>query len=377
MSFFKHLTLIAALYCAAVFFSPAKAQGELSASSSTTHTVASEAPAVEEEKEEAKFDITGAIDAYYLYSVNKMPFTTSFTDKHNSFALGMANIQFSKKGKVGFMADLAFGPRALSANGYATPDGGISMLSIIKQLYLTYAPTDWLTLTAGNFSTFVGYEVIDAPVNLNYSTSYMFTNGPFYHTGLKANFQLSEKWGAMIGLFNDTDTKIDVVPGKHIGAQLSYLAGDLAVYLNYLEGKVIEGEELSPDLFSHQADVTATYSLGKTALGLNATYRLLAPSDGESAGWLGAALYANYAVSDNFKPALRAEFISDKDGIITGVSDNSLLAFTLSGNIKIGSLTLIPELRLDSAANEGYFFDAEGKTKTSNFAALFAAVYSF
>lgn len=376
MSNFKQLTLLLALVCATVFFSPAKAQGEFSASSSISGTARVEAP-VAEEKEEPKFDITGAVDAYYLYSANKMPFTTSFTDKHNSFALGMANIQFSKKGKVGFMADLAFGPRALAANGYATPDGGISMLSIIKQLYLTYAPTDWLTLTAGNFSTFVGYEVIDAPVNLNYSTSYMFTNGPFFHTGLKANFQMSEKWGAMIGVFNDTDTKIDVVPGKHIGAQLSYLAGDLAVYLNYLEGKIIEGDELSPDFYSHQADVVATYALGKTALGLNATYRLLAPSEGKSAGWLGAALYANYAVSEKFKPALRAEYIADKDGIITGVTDNALLAFTLSGNIKIGSLTLIPELRLDTATNEGYFYDSEGSTKTSNVGALFAVVYGF
>lgn len=347
---------------------PAKAQEQASA-----ETVAPEV----EVKTEPLFDISGAVDAYYLYGFNKKPFTTSFTPSHNSFALGMANIAFSKTGKFGFMADLAFGPRAEGANGYVDANGKISTLTLIKQLYVTYTPADWVTLTFGNFATFVGYEVIDAPLNMNYSTSYMFTNGPFFHTGLKANFKLSEKFGALLGVFNDTDTKIDVVPGKHVGAQLSYNDGKLAAYLNYLSGRHAEGEGNDPDIFNHQVDLTATYAAGKLGLGLNVTDRMFAPSEGDTRSWFGTALYANYPVTETAKIALRAEYIKDKDGIITSVTDNSIVAFTLSGNIKIGPLILIPEFRLDTSSKEGYFTDDKGKETKSNPGLLFAVIYDF
>lgn len=187
-------------------------------------------------QDSTSFELSGAVDAYYQFGFNDAPFITSFTPDQNSFALGMANVMLSKSGgKVGFVADVGFGPRAAAANGYGDP---FSALSIIKQLFVTYAPSDKLSFTFGNFGTFVGYEVIDAPLNFNYSTSYMFSYGPFFHTGLKANIGLSDKVGLMLGVFNDTDTKIDVVKGKHIGAQLSYAGDKLAAYLNYLGGRV-------------------------------------------------------------------------------------------------------------------------------------------
>ncbi|MFN7116417.1 MAG: porin [Saprospiraceae bacterium] len=362
-----HLTAVIALFLSTAFL--AKAQ--------ETAAATTEAPAAAEAEEEAPFTISGAVDAYYLYGFNEKPFTTSFTPSHNSFALGMANVVFSKTGKFGFTADLAFGPRAEGANGYVDADGRISTLTLIKQLFVTYTPTDWMTLTLGNFGTFVGYEVIDAPLNMNYSTSYMFTNGPFYHTGLKANFKLSEKFGAMVGVFNDTDTKIDVVPGKHVGAQLSYNDGTLAVYLNFLNGKHAEATDATPDVFNHQIDLTATLALGKLGLGLNVTDRMFNPAEGETNSWFGSAIYANYPVTETAKIALRTEYINDSDGIITGVADNSILALTLSGNITVGPLIFIPEFRIDNTSKEGYFQDADGKDKKSNAGLLFAAIYKF
>jgi len=351
---------------------PAKAQEQVS-----TDKAASEAPMAEAEAE-SPFDIGGAVDAYYLYGFNEKPFTTSFTNAHNSFALGMANIVFSKTGKFGFVADLAFGPRAEGANGYVDANGKISSLTLIKQLYASYTPAEWVTLTLGNFSTFVGYEVIDAPLNMNYSTSYMFTNGPFFHTGLKANFRLSEKFGALVGVFNDTDTKIDVVPGKHVGGQLSFNDGVLGAYLNYLGGRHAEGEDVGdPDVFSHQIDLTATLAVGKVGLGLNVTNRMFDPEEGDATNWFGTALYANFPVTETAKIALRAEYIGDDDGIITTVADNSILAFTVSGNIKLGPLILIPEFRIDNSSKEGYFLDADGKNTKTNAGVLFAVIYDF
>lgn len=337
-----------------------------------TETFDETTPITEEEDKKKGIEISGFVDVYYQYSFNEQPFPTSFTETHNSFTPGMANVVFAKSGKkVGFVADLAVGPRAEVANGYTG-----TTLSAIKQLYVTYAPSEKLTFTLGNFGTHVGYEVIDAPANVNYSTSYMFSNGPFYHTGLKADYALGENFGAMIGIFDDTDTKIDEVSGKHIGAQFSYEKDGLAAYLNYIGGKDDDSIE-DNDIFGHQVDLTATYTVSDAlGLGLNTTMKMVSPDKGDATSWFGAAVYANYAISEAFTLGFRGEFIDDKDGLILGIPDNNITSFTLSGNFKIDNLTLIPEIRLDSA-KEDAFLDEDGNATGTSAALIFAAVYAF
>ena len=330
----------------------------------------SESEATDEEKE-SELQISGFVDAYYQYHFEESPFPTSFTETHNSFTPGMANVVFSKEGKFGFVADLAVGPRAEVANGY---EG--STLALIKQLYISCAVNDKVSFTLGNFGTHVGYEVIDAPANVNYSTSYMFSNGPFFHTGLKAGFALSENFGAMIGVFNDTDSKIDEVDGKHFGAQLSYEIGGLAAYLNFLTGKE---DDTNPEdeVRGTQFDLTATYAVNEAfGIGLNATSKMVSAEESADASWYGAALYANYAFSDAFTLGLRGEYIGDDDGLISGVIDNNITSFTLSGNIHLGPITLIPEFRIDTS-KEDAFFDKDGHPTSTSPALIFAAVYSF
>ncbi|MEL6274453.1 MAG: porin [Bacteroidota bacterium] len=192
----------------------------------------------EEEDEEKGFELTGFVDAYYQAGLTEsseaeepIAFPTSFTDQTNQFAIGMVNLMATKEmGKVSFVGQVGFGPRAVAANSDSNDDGsfGDNFASTIQQLYVSYSPSDAVTFTLGNFGTFVGYEVIDAPANVNYSTSYLFSNGPFYHTGAKVDFAISDGFGAMIGVFNDNDSKIDAIDGKHIGGQLSFETGGLA-----------------------------------------------------------------------------------------------------------------------------------------------------
>src|SRR5688572_31120541 len=141
------------------------------------------APTEEAEEPKPTFTITGSADVYYKYDFAKTRANTytSFTGSHNSFALGMASVKFEHKGnKVGAVLDLGFGPRARE---FSYTDDGITQA--IKQLYITYSPTDWLKFSGGTWATHVGYELVDPQLNRNYSMSYMFTNGPFTHTGEK------------------------------------------------------------------------------------------------------------------------------------------------------------------------------------------------
>ena len=327
------------------------------------------------EEEEDAISISGFVDVYYQYNFNdNAAQTTSFASEHNSFELGMANIVFAKDfDKVGFVADLAFGPRANDANG----TGGFTT-DIIKQLFVTYSPTDAVTLTAGNFSTHVGYELIDAPGNFNYSTSYMFSNGPFYHTGLKADFALGDNFGAMVGIFNDTDSKSDVggVTGKQFGAQLSYSDDKAGIYLNFLGGNEDIGDTSSIIEVGNQIDLTATYqATDELLVGINVTDKFYALEAG-SESWFGAALYLNYSISDAFALGLRGEYFDDANGLAYGVDDLSFMEYTLSANLTQGNLTFVPELRIDVASDD-FFVDADGAATGISPTFILGAYYAF
>ena len=97
--------------------------------------------------------------------------------------MGMANIIMSYEGeKSGFVADLVFSPRGADAV-FGSPQAGDFYRSsnMVNQLYAYYNVSDSFTLTMGNFNTFLGYEVISPVANFNYTTSYMFSYGPFSH----------------------------------------------------------------------------------------------------------------------------------------------------------------------------------------------------
>ena len=150
--------------------------------------------------------LTYSVDAYYRSDFNNAAKTvsnnlTSFTNSKNSFELGMASIKVDHSfGKIAATADLGFGRRAqeFSYNDAST-------VVAVKQAYLSYAPSSTIKFTIGKWATHVGYELLDAYANRNYSMSYGFSYGPFFHTGLKADIALGGKSAFMIGVANPTD----------------------------------------------------------------------------------------------------------------------------------------------------------------------------
>ena len=323
--------------------------------------------------EAAPLVIAGHVDAYYRYSSNKVAGKTSYSDAGNGFGFGMANLQVSKdNGKIGFMADVMFGPRAEGTNYYyVDKEGKSSSLAFIKQLYVTYKPTDKAKFTIGNFMTFVGYELAEASNNLNYSMSYNYTNGPFFHTGLKLDYQFTDKFAGMLGVFNRTDTKLDDGP-KFVGGQLSYVDGPFKIYLNGLSGK--ENDSLTVTTL----DVTTSYqATSKLGLGFNLINKSAAPKVGSTASWLGTALYVNYAVTDKVVLAARGEYLADDKGALFGIESNNVMALTLSGNFKIDALTIIPEIRFDTAKKDIFSTTDLTKFKGGETSFILAAVYKF
>ena len=309
--------------------------------------------AQEDTVKEMPLSLSGSVDAYYRSSEDAP--ATSFANLPG-FALGMVNVIAAHEGeKAGFVGDLVFGPRGAEAVFGSTG----SSASIVNQLYAYLNVSDNVTFTLGNFNTFLGYEVISPTGNFNYSTSYMFSYGPFSHTGLKADISLGGGLSLMLGVFNETDaTEFQPIGSDYYGgAQLGYEFDNGGAWLNTL---------FTDGFF--QIDLTAGVDLSDNLyLGVNAT-------DATDA-FSGGAVYLQLATSDAFKIGARAEYFDDKTGTIVGSTDgagefvgSSVVDFTISANYMVGNLTIIPEFRLDS-------FSDDGVDGLSSF--TLAAVYGF
>jgi hypothetical protein len=308
---------------------------------------------------EPTFNFSGSVDTYFRSSFTEDPVApgTSFANL-NGFSLGMANFIVSYEGeKSGFVADVVFGPRGSDA-----VFGSVGNSSeMVNQLYAYYNIAEGVTVTLGNFNTFLGYEVISPAANFNYSTSYMFSYGPFSHTGAKLDFSISEDVSLMIGVFNQTDqTEANYDRYTAFGAQL----GLYGQYINLLAGD---------EYF--QLDYTGGFDLSDSFfLGINATTATLA---GDT-GFAGVALYPQLSASDSFAIGLRGEFFSETDGFGALVSDGDAdnFSLTLTGSFTSGNFIFKPELRLDSASSE-IFAISPTETSDSLTSFVMAMIYTF
>lgn len=331
--------------------------------------------------------ISGSVDTYYKYDFSGKKFAngssnigTSFANEQNSVSIGMIDLGLKKKiGKVSFVGELSFGPRGQSQSipdAAAAPVSGTSFFSNssfhIQNLYVSYDLTPKLNVTAGYMATFVGYEVIAPTGNFNYSTSYLFTNGPFQNAGLKATYSFSDKVSLMAGIFNDYwnvyqsvndvstfSAQLMVAPVKGWTAYLNLLTG-------YASGTIVD--------LTTTYQITEAFKLGLNAADFSSTKYL------PTGGFSGVALYPQFAVSKAVTLGLRGEYFKSKSGSVgPGVGaapGESVTDFTATANIKTGSLTFIPEVRLDNGSKTMFTNRNLDPTKSASQFVL-AAVYAF
>ncbi len=299
------------------------------------------------------------IDGYYradfggLQSNNK----TSFTNSNNALQLGMASYKVDQTfGKFAGTVDLGFGKRA---EEFSYNDRGLA--TAVKQAYISYAPNSVIKFTLGKWATHIGYELLDAYSNRNYSMSYGFSYGPFFHTGLRADIALGGKTAMMVGVAEPTDITSAKVEGKIAIAQLSTASSDdkLKAFLNYQGGK-------DKSQFDVVLNAAITDQLG---FNYDGTVCNLAGTN-----WSSNAIYFNYDASTKVGFALRSELFNDSKGAV-GVG-TSIFQNTLSANIHFNKFTIIPEIRLDNA-NDKVFVNGTNVKSFGSGSFLIAAVYKF
>jgi hypothetical protein len=350
-----------------------------------------------------KLTVSGYIDSYYLTAFNNPKSGNllgvdqlagrAFDRLPNQFALGLVQtkLAYSNK-KSDLIIDLTFGPNADLGN-FGNTNGVLNLYrpaspyvaalygtsAAIKQAYFTYRIVPKLSVTVGQFGTHIGYEVIDAPLNYNYSLSNLFNNGPFYHIGLKAAYAFNDKTSLMLGVVNNWDNLTDNNKQKSLIGQFAFKPlNTWAVYLNWIGGHgddtylstLVDAGTLPAECTNYQRnlfDLTTTYQVTpKFFVGLNAAYgwysfhdanaeqAISKLFDSNSPDWGGVALYTNYAFTDVLGLGVRYEYFNDKHGVRYLHTSSNSLTITAPITLAAGKLQVKPEFRLDVAPNAYY-----------------------
>lgn len=105
---------------------------------------------------------------------------------------------------------------------------GPEVWKYIQQAYAGWkAPVGrGLSLQAGIFLSPIGFEGIAVKDNWNWSRSDLFFGLPFYHTGLRAAYDFTDRLSGMVMLCNGWNSVADNNDGKSFSAQVSYKVPD-------------------------------------------------------------------------------------------------------------------------------------------------------
>jgi hypothetical protein len=183
-----------------------------------------------------------------------------------------------------------------------------------------------LTLKAGKFVTLLGSEVIEAPNNLNFSRSFLFTFSiPLTHVGALLSYAPTEWLSLTAGPVVGWDVAKDNNDSMSVMGQVGVTPiKDLTTSLNWITGP----EQTDNDSnWRTVLDLVVNYTgIKNLTLGLNFDYgwekneaslRAVGTRQDADATWWGYAGYVAYDWTEKLRTALRAEYFSDPEGVRT------------------------------------------------------------
>ncbi len=258
------------------------------------------------------------------------------TGKQDGFNLNAVFLTLSKPldetpWSAGYNFTMMFGPDAVNYN--QSPGAGLSDFAL-KDAYvnLKVPVGNDITVKLGNFTEFLGYEVIESANNPNFSRSYGFFIEPTQLTGVLASYQFNDIIGAQAGVantwspgLNARPTRAGVPAAESEKTYMGLITLTAPKSLGWFGGStlgfgVIDG--LGSGATSPASDITSFYVGGAVATPLKALtvgyaweYRGTKEKDTVASSYANAAsLYLMYQATEKLKLASRAEYATGTVG---------------------------------------------------------------
>ena len=360
--------------------------------------------------------INFAIDTYYGYNFNhpigRVNALRSYDVLSNNISLNQANVIFERAPDVqagrryGARLDLQFGQATDTLQGNPINEPRPQIYRNIFQAYGTYIlPVgNGLSLDVGKWSSSLGIEGNYTKDQMNYSRSFYFSFLPFYHMGVRAAYKLNDRVALNYWLVNGTNQTeatngfkdelfgLTLTPNKNVAWVVSYYLGqeqpDRTPVAPNSPIPVQPGLNFAPitpapDGRTHIFDSYVSWQpTPKLAFALEGDYviqrlwEFAAPghSAQPSEVWGGAA-YARYQLTPKFALATRAEYLADRGGLFTGITQ-ALKENTFTLDYKLGEGFLVrSEYRRDFSNRPSFFTDTLGRLKKEQNTATLGLVW--
>ncbi len=258
----------------------------------------------------------------------------------------------------------------------------------LLQGYVSYA-TGALTVIGGRFLTLAGVEVIDPSANFNASRGIVFNTQPFFHTGVRATYKVSEALSLTGGLVNSVNGPgaIDTNHMKTLELNATLVAGILTNSLTAYVGKEVPQKSVGTSLtIDYVGTLAVSPALTLAVNGDYYNYDDSAVAGSKTKNGYAVAGYANYKLDAVNRVALRAEYVDGKDNAVagglattagpSGVLPKSLTSYTLTlGHALTSNFEVTAEGRLDDATKGSQTFAT--KKGDTEYIGSIRAVYKF
>ncbi len=350
------------------------------------------------------------VDGYYGYNFNepigRVNLLRAYDVTSNSFSINQVNLIVehlpTTEERFGGRFDLQFGQATETLQGSSANEQRPQVWRNLFQAYGSYlAPVgSGLELDFGKFASSLGNEGNYTKDQIAYSRAYSFNYLPFYHTGLRANYNLGPKLNVAYWLVNGANDTEDlngfksqaflftIKPASTVSWNVNYYFGqearDVQPALNpglpaspTQPGLPTTNINPAPNGREHIFDTYATWNATKKlTLVPEADYVLNRTYTEQQPGRVViGSLTAHYALPRNYSTGARFEYFDDRGGLFSGTTQ-ALKEVTLAADRTFGNGFLArAEYRRDFSNQAFFLTDTAGALKHAQTTATLGLVY--
>ena len=341
------------------------------------------------------------IDTYYAYNFNqpvgRVNLLRAYDVLSNEFSLNQASVIFEHAPDVaagrrwGGRLDLQYGQATDTLQGNPANEPRPDIYRNIFQAYGTYIIPlgKGLSVDFGKWSSSLGIEGNYTKDQINYSRSYWYDFLQFYHMGVRVNAPLNDRFAFNYWIVNGTNQVeatngfkdelfgFTAKPTKSVTWTMNYYFGqehpDRAVVpptgpIPVQPGLSFQAISPAPDGRTHIFDSYVTWSVTpKLTLALEGDYfiqrlwRNQAPGQSSAPSHVdGGAAYVKYQFSPKIALASRAEYLSDRGGLFSGLNQ-ALKENTVTFDYTVADGFLLRyEWRIDYSNKPSFLTNTQG-----------------
>jgi hypothetical protein len=356
------------------------------------------------------------LDSYYGYNINnpvgRVNLLRAYDVSSNEFSLNQATMILEHAPNVdgghrwGGRLDLQFGQATDTLQGNPSNEPRPQIYRNVFQAYGSYiAPIGrGLNIDFGKWGSSLGIEGNYTKDQINYSRAFWFAFLPFYHMGVRASLPLNDRFSVNYWIVNGTNQVeatngfkdqmfgFTAKPRKNINWTMNYYLGQEhpdripssdCGPIPVQPGLCFTAVSPAPNGRTHIFDSYVTWQpILKLTFALEGDYVIQRlwknAAKGESSAPAhtdGGAAYLQYQLTPKIALATRAEYMSDRNGLYSGISQ-ALKENTVTFGYKLADGFLMRyEWRRDFSNQPSFLSDVQGVLKKDQTTAMLGLVW--